>query len=64
MPEEADDVEQPVCVIAMDGSVVVTECLLEAFVPHAVELAEPFADEAVEGRIRPFLGATLNNHVA
>ena len=64
MPEEACDVAQPVRLIAMDGSVVVTERLFEALVPNPVEFAESLADKTVECGIGAFLGATLDDHVA
>lgn len=48
----------------MNGGVVVCEGLFEAFVPNAVQLAESFADEAIEAGVRALLRATLNNHIA
>ena len=47
----------------MNGLVVLAERLLEAVEPHAVQPAEPFTDETVESGIRPFLRATLDDHL-
>ena len=47
----------------MDGSIVVIEGLFAGVGPYAVELAESFADEAVEVRIRTFLRTTFDDHV-
>lgn len=47
----------------MNRLVIRLESSLIAFVPYAIELAETFADETIEGRVGTLLGTTLDNHV-
>ena len=61
--EEPRDIPETICLVAMDGLVVLAECLLKAVKPDAVQPAEAFANEAVERRVRTLLRATLDNHV-
>ena len=61
--EEATDVSKSVGLVSMDGVVVVGEGLFEGVAPDSIDLAESFSDETVEGGVRPFLGATLDDHV-
>ena len=62
--EEASDIPETVCFVAVDSQVVVCESTLKAFVPNAVQLAETLANEAVERRVRSLLRATLDDHFA
>jgi len=62
--KEPGDVAKPVGLVAMDRLVVRRVGLFEVFAPHPVELAEAFADEAIEVGVGPFLRATFNDHVA
>ena len=48
VPEELSDDAQAVRLVAVDGFVVFDELLLEEVDPHAVQLAQPLADQAVE----------------
>ena len=64
MSEEASDVTEPVCLVSMDCVEVGGVRLFEVFTPDTIELAESFANQAVERRIRAFLRATLDDHLA
>jgi hypothetical protein len=62
--KEARNVAQPVRLVAVDRRVVVDEALLVRVGPDLVDLAEPFAHQAVELAKGPLLRATLDDHVA
>jgi len=47
----------------MDCGIIVPKGNFEAVRPDTVELAKTFANEAVECRVRAFLGTTFNDHV-
>jgi len=44
----------------MDCVVICLESFLKRLVPYALELAEPFADDAIGSRVRTLLGKTLD----
>ena len=64
MPEKSSNVPQFVGFISVDGIIVFGERLLEVVTPNSADFAEPFADEAVELRVRALLRATFDYHVA
>lgn len=64
MTEESGDVAETVGFVTVNGLVVGGKRLFEILAPNSVEFAESFANEAVEVRVRAFLGTTLNDHVA
>lgn len=62
MAEEAGNIAESVCLVAMDGVVVLGKCSFEEIGPEPVDLCEALSDQAVELRIRALLGATLDDH--
>ncbi len=49
MAKESGDVAKAIRLVPMNRSEVVHEGLFEAIVPNTVQLAETFANEAIEG---------------
>ena len=47
----------------MNYLILCLESFLNRLVPYAVELAERFADKAIESRVWTLLGTTLDNYV-
>lgn len=64
MTKESCNVSEAVCLVAMNGIVVVAEALRECVGPFAMQLAEALAHVAVEFAIGALLRATFDNHVA
>lgn len=62
VPKELRDNAKPVCLVSVDGVVVLHERGLEEICPQPVQLAEAFADKAEKFVVRPFLAAALDNH--
>lgn len=60
--EEASNVAESVCLVAVDCVVVLGECSFEEVRPEAIDLSKSFTDQAVELRIRALLGATFDDH--
>lgn len=58
------NVSQSICLVAMDGIVVVTKTLRKCIGPFPMQLAEAFAHVAVEFAVGTLLRATFDNHVA
>jgi len=62
MTKELRDDAKSVGLVSMNRVVVFGEHFLEKRAPQAIELAEAFANQAEKFVVRPFLGATLNDH--
>lgn len=64
MTEETRNIPQPVRLVSVDCLVVLAERLFEAVEPDAVDSAETLSNQTIEGRVRAFLRATLDDHLA
>ena len=46
----------------MDGLIVIDESVFEKICPHAIKLAKPLADHAIELLVCAFLACTFDDH--
>jgi hypothetical protein len=62
MPEELRNDAQAICLISVNGVVVLAEHVLEEILPEPIEFAESFSNQAKELIVSALLTATLDDH--